>query len=148
MKRKTLAAWLAFLGGPLGLHRFYLYGLGDLVGWALPIPTALGLYGIERVLQNGQDDVASWFLIPLAGFSIALGCLTAILYGLMAREQWNEKFNPSLARDHPAGGTNWFTIVAVALSLAFGAASLMFGLVYSFQKYFEYQVEEGRKISE
>ena len=26
-KNKTVAAWLAFLGGPLGLHRFYLYGL-------------------------------------------------------------------------------------------------------------------------
>ncbi|MFO1212089.1 MAG: NINE protein, partial [Paenacidovorax caeni] len=24
MKSKTLATWLAFLGGPLGLHRFYL----------------------------------------------------------------------------------------------------------------------------
>ena len=32
MKNKTLAAWLAFLGGPLGLHRFYLHGLGDLAG--------------------------------------------------------------------------------------------------------------------
>ena len=51
MKNKTVAAWLAFLGGPLGLHRFYLHGLGDLPGWLLPIPTALGLYGIERVQQ-------------------------------------------------------------------------------------------------
>jgi hypothetical protein len=42
MKNKTLAAWLAFLGGPLGLHRFYLHGLGDPWGWLLPIPTALG----------------------------------------------------------------------------------------------------------
>ncbi|MBP8224666.1 MAG: NINE protein, partial [Acidovorax sp.] len=24
MKNKTVAAWLAFVGGPLGLHRFYL----------------------------------------------------------------------------------------------------------------------------
>ena len=29
MKNKTLATWLAFLGGPLGLHRFYLHGFGD-----------------------------------------------------------------------------------------------------------------------
>jgi hypothetical protein len=39
MKSKTLAAWLAFLGGPIGLHRFYLYGLGDRWGWLLPLPT-------------------------------------------------------------------------------------------------------------
>ena len=49
MKNKTLAAWLAFVGGPLGLHRFYLHGLTDMLGWLLPIPTALGLYGIQRV---------------------------------------------------------------------------------------------------
>ena len=56
MKNKTIAAWLTFFGGPLGLHRFYLYGMGDLLGWMLPIPTALGLYGIERVQQMGLDD--------------------------------------------------------------------------------------------
>ena len=32
MKNKTLAAWLTFLGGPLGLHRFYLHGPTDLLG--------------------------------------------------------------------------------------------------------------------
>ena len=42
MKNKTLATWLTFFGGPLGLHRFYLKGLGDLWGWLLPLPTALG----------------------------------------------------------------------------------------------------------
>ena len=41
MKNKTVAAGLAFVGGPLGLHRFYLHGMGDTLGWALPIPTAL-----------------------------------------------------------------------------------------------------------
>lgn len=60
-------------GGPLGLHRFYLHGLTDMLGWLLPIPTALGLYGIQRVQQFGQDDQYSWFLIPLLGFTIA-GC--------------------------------------------------------------------------
>jgi len=38
MKNKTLATWLTFFGGPLGLHRFYLRGLGDLWGWLLPLP--------------------------------------------------------------------------------------------------------------
>jgi hypothetical protein len=73
MKNKTLAAWLAFLGGPLGLHRFYLFGWGDLMGWLLPLPTALGIYGLERVQQFGLDDLWSWWLIPLLGFTVA-GC--------------------------------------------------------------------------
>jgi TM2 domain-containing membrane protein YozV len=64
MKNKTLATWLAFWTGPLGLHRFYLYGLTDLLAWLLPIPTALGFYGLERVQKFGQDDTLSWMLIP------------------------------------------------------------------------------------
>ncbi len=76
-KNKTIAAWLAFVGGPVGLHRFYLYGLRDALGWLLPIPTALGLYGMARVQQFGQDDAWSWLLIPLLGFTIA-GCAKSL----------------------------------------------------------------------
>jgi hypothetical protein len=148
MKRKTLAAWLAFLAGPLGLHRFYLHGPGDLVGWALPIPTALGLYGIQRVQQLGQDDTLSWLLIPLLGFTIAGCCLTAIFYGLMPREKWNARFNPAQPAEAEAGGTSWFTVVAIALALMFGAGVLMASIAFSFQRYFEFQIEEGRKISQ
>jgi hypothetical protein len=79
-KNKTLAAWLAFFGGPLGLHRFYLHGIFDWVGWLLPIPTALGFYGMQRVQQFGQDDQLSWLLIPFLGFTIAGCALTAIIY--------------------------------------------------------------------
>lgn len=148
MKNKTLAAWLAFLGGPLGLHRFYLHGLGDLLGWCLPIPTALGIYGIQRVQALGQDDHASWLLIPLLGFTIAGCALRAILYGLMAPEQWNARFNPQGTADAPAGRTNWFTVFAIALSLLVGTTVLMASLAFSFQRYFEYQIEEARKISQ
>ena len=148
MKRKTLAAWLAFLGGPLGLHRFYLGGMGDLLGWALPIPTALGLYGIQRVQQYGLDDHWGWILIPFLGFTVAGCALTAIVYGLMPREKWNARHNPGAPAGHAAGGTSWITIFAVALSLLLGTAVLMASIAFSFQRYFEYQVEEGRKISQ
>jgi hypothetical protein len=147
MKNKTLAAWLAFLGGPLGLHRFYLHGLGDPLGWALPIPTALGLYGISRARQNGFDDPWSWILIPMLGFTIAGCALTAIVYGLMTGEKWNARFNPGADQEAAAGGTSWFTIAAIVLSLMIGATVLMASIAFSFQRYFEYQVEEGRKIS-
>ncbi|HSV55268.1 MAG TPA: hypothetical protein VLJ57_24305 [Burkholderiaceae bacterium] len=148
MKNKTLAAWLAFLGGPLGLHRFYLHGIGDLLGWLLPIPTALGLYGVQRAQEFGLDDQWSWALIPLLGFTMAACALTAIVYGLMAPEKWNAKFNKSAAADSAAGSTSWLTIGAVVLSLLVGTTVLMASIVFSFQRYFEYQVEEGRKISQ
>ena len=148
MKNKTLATWLTFFGGPLGLHRFYLRGFGDLWGWLLPIPTALGLYGIERVMAFGLDDTMSWWLIPLLGFNIAACALNAIIYGLMTREQWNARYNPRAAVDALAGRTTWFTIAGVALSLLLGTGILMSSIVFSFQRYFEYQIEEGLKISQ
>jgi hypothetical protein len=126
MKNKTVAAWLAFVGGPLGLHRFYLHGLSDMLGWLLPIPTALGLYGIQRVQQLGQDDHYSWVLIPLLGFTIAGCALQAILYGLMTPEKWNARFNPAAAPDDaPAGNcTRWAAIFAM-VSLLIGTTVLM-----------------------
>jgi len=147
MKSKTLAAWLAFLAGPLGLHRFYLHGFRDWLGWLLPIPSFLGAHGVWRILEFGQDDMLSWWLVPLLGFTFSACCLTAILYGLTPREKWNARFNPG-GDDAPAGATRWLTIGAIVASLMLGTGVLMASLVYSFQKYFEYQVEEGRKISQ
>lgn len=148
MKHKTLAAWLAFVLGPLGVHRFYLHGLRDWIGWALPIPTALGLWGVERIATYGQDDRLSWLLVPLLGLSMAAGALTAILYGLQSREHWNARFNPHAAPDADAGATGWLTVTAVALALMVGATALMASLAFGFQRYFEYQIEEGRRISQ
>lgn len=147
-KNKTIATWLAMLGGPLGLHRFYLHGFSDTLGWLLPIPTALGLYGIERARSYGLDDGLSWVLIPLFGFTIAFCALTAIVYGLMAPEKWNAKHNPQAAGDAPSGRTGWLTIAAVALSLLMGTTALLSSLILSFERYFEYQIEEARKISQ
>jgi hypothetical protein len=148
MKNKTLAAWLAFIGGPLGLHRFYLYGLGDWLGWLLPIPTALGLYGIQRVQDLGQDDPLSWLLVPLLGFTIAACALQAIVYGLMTTEHWNARFNPNASGDAAPGQTRWLTIGAIVFSLLIGTTVLMASIVFSFQRYFEHQIEEARKISQ
>lgn len=147
-KNKTVAAWLAFFGGPLGLHRFYLRGLGDLGGWLMPLPTALGVYGIERMLQLGQDDKLSWVLIPLLGFTVAGCALMAILYGLTPPDQWNARHNPQADPADPAGQTGWLTVLALASALMIGTGVLMASIAFSFQHYFEYQIEEGRKISQ
>lgn len=147
-KNKTLAVWLALLGGVLGLHRFYLRGPGDWVGWLHPIPAALGWWGVQRVLTYGQDDKLSWLLIPLLGMTIATSCLTAIVYALSDREKWNRWFNPGLPADAISGGTNWLTIGALVIALLLGTVAFMGSLAFGFQRYFEYQVEEARKISQ
>jgi hypothetical protein len=148
VKSKTVAAWLAFVGGPLGLHRFYLHGLGDWLGWLLPLPTLVGGYGVLRMWNLGQNDALSWVLTPVLGFTVAACCLTAIVYGLRKPHEWNGRFNPSADPEAPAGQTRLTTIWAIVLSLMVGAGVLMTSIAISFQGYFENQVEEGRKISE
>jgi TM2 domain-containing membrane protein YozV len=147
-KNKTLAVGLALLGGTLGLHRFYLRGLGDWVGWLHPVPAALGWWGVDRVLTYGQDDKLSWVLIPLLGVTVAASCLMAIIYALTEKEKWNQQFNPTLAADASAGGTNWLTIGALVFALLLGTIAFMGSLAFGVQRYFEYQIEEARKISQ
>ena len=146
MKNKTFAVWLTFFGGPIGLHRFYLKGFTDPLGWLLPVPTALGWYGVQRALELGQDDATSWVLIPLLGFTIAGCALNAIVYGLMSMVQWNSKFNQD--SESPSGQTNWLTIFGLATALLVGTTVLMASIVFSFQRYFENQIEEAKAISQ
>jgi hypothetical protein len=148
MKNKTVAAWLAFVGGPIGLHRFYLRGLGDWAGWLLLLPTLLGAYGVLRMWALGQDDALSWVLVPVLGFTFAGCCLTAIVYGLQKPHEWNAKFNPGADAEAPAGRTGWGTVWAIVLALMIGAGVLMASIAISFQGYFQQQVEEGRRISQ
>ncbi|GBU15567.1 membrane protein [Polaromonas sp.] len=149
-KNKTFATWLALLFGQLGLHRFYLFGWTDLWAWAHPLIAAIGWYGVVRVQQYGQDDQIAWLLIPWLGFTLAAAALTAIYYGLMAPEKWTAQHNPNApdGPDAPSGRTNWLTMGAIVLALLFGTITLMSSLAFSFQRYFEYQVEEARKISQ
>jgi hypothetical protein len=148
MKNKTVATWLAFVGGPIGLHRFYLWGISDRLGWLLSIPTLIGLYGVLRAREFGLDDQWSWALIPLLGLTIAGCALNAIVFGLMDVDQWNRRFNPGAPLDGINGRTNWFTIGALATSLFIGTTVLMATIAFSFQRYFEYQVEAAQQISQ
>ena len=140
MKNKTVATWLALVGGPLGLHRFYLHGMRDTLGWVLPIPSALGIYGVWRVQRFGVDDALSWLLLPIFGFTLAACALTAIVYGLTTTQTWNGRFNPGEGPEAKAGDTNWSTVGAVVLSLLFGATVLISAIAFSIQRYFEYQI--------
>lgn len=134
-KSKTLATWIAIVGGALGLHRFYLHGLGDRWGWLFPLPTALGAVGVQRALALGQDDRLSWLLIPLLGVSLSVAMLSAIVYALTPDERWNERFNAG----RPISRTGWATIIGAALALLLGAGVLMATVAFSGQRFFEYQ---------
>lgn len=136
-KSKTLATWIAIVGGSLGLHRFYLHGPRDLPGWLHPLPTLIGLYGVLRARSIGQDDQLAWVLIPFIGCTIAASMLCAIVYGLTSDEKWNARFNAG--RTGPRSG--WAAVLGVMLALLVGAGVLMATIAFAAQRYFEYQVE-------
>ncbi len=133
-KSKTLATWIAIGGGALGLHRFYLHGLGDRWGWLFPLPTLLGAIGVQRALALGQDDHLSWLLIPLLGVSLSVAMMSAIVFALTPDERWNARFNEGA----PISRTGWATVTGAALALLLGAGVLMATVAFSGQRFFEY----------
>ena len=139
-RSKTLAAWLAMLGGTLGLHRFYLHGLRDLWGWALLPLTLLGLLGLDRMNELGQDDRLATVLTPLLGVSISVAMFSAIFIALTPDEKWDARFNPA----GPPSATGWGPVLAAITGLLIGGGVLMGTITYSIQKFFEWQLEADR----
>ncbi len=140
-KSKTLATWLALTLGCLGAHRFYLHGRRDGLAWLHPVPALLGLAGVVRMRNLGQDDHAAWLLIPLFGLMLVVGMGAAITYGLTSDEKWAQRFG------QPLRATGWLPVLGVIAALMIGATALMATIAFGGQRFFEWQVEESRKIS-
>jgi hypothetical protein len=136
-KSKTLATWVAMLGGSLGLHRFYLHGFKDIPGWLFVAPTLAGLYGVQRMRQLGGDDHLAWLLIPLLGLTLSVAMLTALVLGLTPDDKWQERFNPGVTTK-PSG---WLVVIGVVIALSLGAGVLMATIAFSAQRFFEYRAE-------
>jgi hypothetical protein len=135
-KSKTVATWLAVLGGPFGLHRIYLRGAADTLAWAHLPPTVLGLIGVQRMRDFGQDDRLAWLLVPLLGLMIAQAMLCAIVYGLTPDERW------AAAHRQPAAETRWGPVLGAIAALAIGATVLMGTIAFSGQRIFELLQEQ------
>ncbi|KPF50858.1 hypothetical protein IP87_03295 [beta proteobacterium AAP121] len=135
-RSKTLATWLALLLGTLGIHRFYLHGAKDLLGWLHPLPTLLGLAGVVRMQNLGQDDRTAWLLIPVFGLMFSLAMLTAIVYALTPDEKWDARHNPG----QPGRGTRWGPVLAAIVALLLGGGVLMGTIAFGGQKFFEWQM--------
>jgi hypothetical protein len=142
-RSKTIATWLAVIGGSLGLHRFYLHGFGDRLGWLHALPTAVGLIGVQRMRNLGQDDRLAWLLIPLLGLMISQSMLCAIVYGLTPDARWDARHN----RGHATRTTGWGPVLGVIAALLVGAAVLMGTVAFGGQRFFEWQLEDQRSSS-
>ena len=96
-RNKTLAAFLAAVGGTFGLHRFYLEGRRRLRPW---------LY-----------VAFCWTLIPtFAGF------IEALRFALMPDERWDAQWNTGTGRTSDSG---WPAILIAVLTLLGGMTLLM-----------------------
>jgi hypothetical protein len=138
-RSKTLATWLAFAGGSLGLHRLYLHGLRDPWAWAHPLPTLVGLAGAVRMRNLGVDDTVSWLLIPVLGVMLSIGMLAAIVTGLTPDDKWDTRHNPGL----PGRATGWGPVLGVIAALLVGGAVLMGTIAFGGQHLAEWQLEKA-----
>lgn len=134
-RHKAVATWLALVVGVFGVHRFYLHGPRDRWAWLFPLPTLLGLIGLQRMDQLGQDDRLAWALIPLLGASLVAALIGGIVYGLMPDERWNARFNAG----QPASSGGWGAVIGVVLCVFIGGTALMATIAFSAQRYFEAQ---------
>lgn len=141
VKSKTLATWLAVVGGGFGLHRFYLHGLRDVWGWLHVPMTLLGMAGVQRMLAFGIDDHAAPWLLPLGGLSIVAAMFAAILCGLSSDERWDARHNPAApaGQGTPPGG--WLTVIGVITALLIGTTMMLSSITFTLQRYFEAQIE-------
>ncbi len=130
---KAVATWLALLGGSLGLHRLYLFGLRDPWVWLFPWPTLVGAYGFWRMREWGVDDARGTLLVPLLGAMLAGTMLVAIVYGLTSDERWAARHGADPRPPRAA----WPTLLAVALALATGASIAVATIAFTAQRYFE-----------
>lgn len=133
-RSKTVATWLALVGGSLGLHRFYLFGVRDLLAWLHPLPTLVGAYGFWRLRELGTDDRLGAVLVPLLGLMLTMSMLVAIFYGLMADERWNARFGTGDPTPRRSGGV---AILGVCIALALGATAMMATLAFIVDRYYE-----------
>ena len=153
VRSKTLATWLAVVGGSIGLHHFYLRGLRTRWGWLYPIPTLVGVAGVLRMRDLGVDDRLSWALIPWLGLTISVGMLCAIVYGLTTDAKWARLYagDPGkpvvqATRDEddesPPPGivhAGWAPVLGVILALMIGGGVLMGTIAFSVEKSFDVQ---------
>jgi hypothetical protein len=139
-RSKTVATWLAVLGGALGVHRFYLKGWRDVQGWAYPVPTLLGLAGLQRLRAFGQDDALASMLIPLLGLAVTLAMLSAIVIALTRDETWDRRHNPG----QPPRATGWGPVLGAVAALLVGATVFMSTVAFGMQRLFEWQLQAQR----
>lgn len=116
-KNKTFATFLAMLFGGIGLHRFYLRGLGDRWGWLHA--SSLALSGIATGQWPEQPLLLT--AAPLV-LSVIAGLVTALVLGLTPDEKWDLAHNAGSGKQSRSSG--WLALLLV-LTTGLGAVAVI-----------------------
>ena len=128
---KTALAWLAVLGGTLGLHRFAVRGPRDAVGWLHVAAALVGAVGWWRLRREGVDDVTGGVLVLALGASVVAAMAAALRHALASDAAWADRHGRATT---PSGGL----AVGAALVAAFvGATAAISMLAFAIQRTIE-----------
>lgn len=116
-KNKTLATLLCFLFGAIGLHRFYLRGLGDRWGWLhlLSLPATAAL--VSALPEQSLLISASPLLL-----SMLVASIETFVVGLMPDEQWDARWNADSGHQT---SSRWPVPLLMVANLFYGATLLL-----------------------
>ncbi len=123
-KNKTFAALLSFLTGMVGIHRFYLRGLGDRWGWL----HAASLPATAAIMATDPSRPLLLNAVPLV-LSMLAASIETFVIGLMPDEKWDATYN---AESGVQSDTRWFVAVLMVANLFYGATLLLVVLARSF----------------
>ncbi len=116
-KNKTFAALSSFLLGMLGVHRFYLRGLGDRWGWL----HAASLPATAAIMATDPNRPLLINAIPLV-ISMLVASIETFLIGLMPDEKWDATYNPDSGMK---SDSRWFVAALMVANLFYGATLLL-----------------------
>ena len=128
-KNKTLATFLAFVFGAIGVHRFYLRGPVDRLGilHVCCLPLTGMVYGL------GHAPNLFWVLLPLL-VSAIVGFIEALVIGVTPDEKWDARHNGGSGR---TSQTSWVVALLLVLTMLVGTTTLigtmsrLFDLIYT-----------------
>ena len=139
---KTLATWIALLGGSLGPAPLLPARLARSLGLAASAADAARPVRRAAHARARPGRPARLAADPAARADARRSDAGAIVYGLTPDERWNARFNPAGAAHRTRLGDR---DRRRSLALMLGAGVLMATIAFSGQRYFEYQIEAARE---
>lgn len=127
-QNKTLTTLLAALLGGIGIHRFYLHGSKDWLGWlhmlSLPVSVTATL-----LLRNTPPLFAGMLLI----LSVLCGFIEALVIGLTPDDKWDARHNQASGQ---VSESHWVLALILVCTLGVGATGMIALLARSFDLLF------------